>query len=1670
MVFISRLKLRNFKSFKAADIQLPESFICFAGPNGSGKCVDGETEIYLADGTAKTIQSLVDDAMERGHVEPMDDGCIAQCHDSPEVLSLDTRSMKIENRKIAAFVRRTAPERMLKVMTRSGREIVATEYHPFFIFQDESVKPIRADQLKTGIRIAIPRALPVRPNDTLFLELLDLIEEKDNVYVPYNEKAARIIIAGKKGRTWTGFEEAVGVPKKILGSFIHSKQSILFPYLVRALRLCGLTDLEIADIITEAKSDGKDSFLMPWRNSDKFCRFLGYLLSEGSVSRSNNQIRLTNGSDEVIDDYAKIAKELFGLEPHIFQYKEGAKDVIINSVALRNILLNFGMDYDGAGAKSIPELIFRHSTDENLANLLIGIYSGDGYVSKVGTVDLTLKSVKLIKGVERILLRFGIVARTKKTHKRETTAGFEADYLKSSVSGAENLEVFSQRIPMMNSERRTRLADFIGRKANPNVDLIEANSIVRKAVKDVGINVKKAKKAFPRLDAYCYNQCLPSRHGIKHIVSNILLPVAEEKNIESDALSHLARLADSDIFWDEIESIETIEPRSRWVYDLTISEHHNFIANGVFVHNSNVCDAIRFAMGESSLKSLRAKKVKDLIHTGSKTAEVSIVFENPDDPDSSYEIKRAIREDGKIRYRLNGDRTTRGAIIDALKKHNLDDSGRNIIAQGEVQRIIDMNGKERRGIIDSVAGIADFEDKKKEAMGELNLVKDRIKEAQLVMGERKAFLDELGREKETALRYLESKKTLTNSRGTLLKREVDRIGKEHTEAISAEEKLLAAKSVLDADAERIEKDVAEVEERRNRVNNEIQSKQKTNALIRKLEELKASCASKKQIIDDNLRNLTKSKGEEKELADTIEKEKAEIDAFAKELSSIRSSLKEAEAKLALHGGVDDDGKTAGLRIQLEAEEKEMVSLRERLSAITSEAQSKKELIEAKNSEMQSIAPKSDQVKDQDEDDDSLRRQIAKLSHELEQSFSNVKEINARMSTIDKEMLELREKAAIYRVSSSPQLMNPALRFIAELAKTKGSGIYGTVADLISFEPKYSQAVEAAGGARLMYVVVDSMETASGVIDKLKKAREGRATFIPLDTIRPPQVAKANGRSSVLEVIDCKEEARRAVEYVFAETLLVDTMQDARKIGIGSSRMVTLEGEIFERSGVVSGGRSQSGILAGNQARKIDSELAAAKSAKESMIAELNSIREDESKIRSEKAQLEIRLKTIEMRREMEKEKDVEREGQERRKDQLRGEIDDLIANIKDKTAEKEKLAKNIAEKEKRIAKFKEDIKTAEEESRKLYDESNKIRADLSAAVSSLRATIEGKKSELELRKGAVKAKEDGLQKLNRSGMELAERIAEVRKQMESEGEELIKLEETIKHASKEIEKLFEKMKNIEEEFQGLGKKRGEKRLEIEKVGRDLNLVGVKKATAETRLEDLKTEFESYKEFESIEATKEELNQMIKESEFTLSNIGNVNMTSIEMFDKKKAEIEGVQGKIEQLDREREAIMAMMDEIEIHKKEAFFEAFNSVSDNFTKLFTYINIGQGHLFLNDPANPFESGMFIKLRRNNQDHSLDALSGGEKTFVALMFAFALQLFKPAPFYILDEVDSALDKPNSKNLAELVTKLGAGSQFILVTHNDIVMSNSDTVIGVARTDGVSRLVGIKLKQVATT
>ncbi len=262
----------------------------------------------------------------------------------------------------------------------------------------------------------------------------------------------------------------------------------------------------------------------------------------------------------------------------------------------------------------------------------------------------------------------------------------------------------------------------------------------------------------------------------------------------------------------------------------------------------------------------------------------------------------------------------------------------------------------------------------------------------------------------------------------------------------------------------------------------------------------------------------------------------------------------------------------------------------------------------------------------------------------------------------------------------------------------------------------------------------------------------------------------------------------------------------------------------------------------------------------------------------------------------------------------------------------------------------------------------------------------------------------------------------------------------------------------------IGVQIGKVRAEEDKKSKELLELEVKRQTTETRLADLKATLEQYTGVATIDATKTELEELASSSRATMEGLGAVNLRAPDLYGEKKRDIEEIKSRVQSLDTEKKAVISMMDGIEGKKRAIFLSTFTSVNDNFKRLFGYIFAGEGTLLLEQPSSPFESGLLVKVREGGRDKYLDSMSGGEKSLLALIFIFAIQMHKAAPFYILDEADAALDKENSKKLADLLKQLASNTQFIVVTHNDTVLSSADVALGVTRTDDGSKIVGVQL------
>lgn len=1656
MLHISQLKLRGFKSFKYANLELPDSFVCLAGPNGSGKCVHGDSEVLLSDGSSVKIRDFVGDAVKNGVVNEIEDGFISY-NVSKEILCLDTKTLKIVPKKVYAFVKRKSPKHLLKIKTRSGREVISTEYHPLFIFDGSRVRAVRADELKKGVRVGIPRKIDINPENKIFKELFSEIKHKDNIYVPFSDRIKKLVIKNKKTRTWKEFSKKAGVSYHTLKGLLD-KQPINFSSLVKILRFCGLSDDRLISLIPNIKGSGKKKiYPLPWKNSNDFCRFLGYLLAEGQISKHSNQIRFTNGNKEIVKDYVLLVKKLFNEKATVNSYKKGCWDVLFYSAPLSRVLSKFGMSYEGTAGKFISNIVLKKSSNKNLGNLLNGLYSGDGYISK-NSIEITTKSKNLANGIEKILFRLGIVPRTKIKRKRETKSGFVGHYHSISIFNTEDCQKFSNYVDLIHDKKKSRLELLLERMPNPNVDLIEVNALVKKVAKDLSINIKRAGSIYPKLDAYSYNQCTPSRFGTQQLIDSLFIPTSVENSVKSESLDRLRTISESNIFWDEVESVKRIKSKEKWVYDLSIEEHHNFIANNFFVHNSNLCDAIRFVMGEQSLRSLRVKKARDLIHSGLNSAEVVMVL--GDEKKKKYELRRAIRTDGKILYKLNGKKTTRNSIMEMLKQYNLDDSGRNIIAQGRIQRIVEMTGKERRGIIESVAGISDYDKKKKEALKELDHVGTRIREANIVIGERSARLNELKKEKEIAIKYRQNKEQLKTMKASLIRAELDKLESDFQHIVSLKSKLLARVESKTKELEEMNSKIFELDKERNSYSKILKERQSELGDIKNIEKLKASIDLKNNLLVDREHSLKKLELQSSDLSKLIESEKRESGTILKELDSLRLELKKISPKSA---EFRVSSSIESLKASIDSQRSKLFELKDSLSSIDSEINTNKEVFKLKSKQLEEIINelKSKKIGDSSEDESNLSSQASDISKEISKLFEEERKINYELANLDKELLKVREKAAQLKVQSSPQALNPALSVVRDLKESKKmAGIYGPVMDLISFEPKYTAAVEASLGGRLLYIVVDSTETATKLIKTLKKMKSGRATFIPLDRIKVKDLDRR--KNLLINYISYNSKVSQAIDFVFSDTLLVDSISDAKKIK--GSRIVTLEGEVFEKSGIITGGKLRGSLLASTQIKKLDQDADELRTKRKEFMFRLEEIREEGNQKRKEKAEIEVKLKSIEIERRAFQESAERINKLKSQKKELETELSNCESNLSSLSKKKQELGESMSSLAEEIKSLEEKLVLEEKKSKEEFELVSKKRSDVASKISSISATIEGKEKELGIRKTELRKRELELKNIKNEISSIVSEINQIKREIPSLSKDLRKNEEKIKKSSKEMEELLSKLNEVEEKIKKSSEQRGTIKIAIDNFYKEKHQKDVEEATIKTRLVDLKSEYEEYKDIEAVDLDKNELISKIKEAEQILNSIESVNMASIELYETKKVEVEELDSKISLLKDERKAIMKMIKEIERKKREIFYETFNAVNENFQKMMDAIPLGKGHLYLDNQEDPFESNLLIKINKHGRDASIDSLSGGESSLLALAFIFAIQFYKPSPFYVLDEADAALDKQNSKYFANLVTQISADSQFIAVSHNDTVIEGANAVLGVARVGNMSKIVGVSL------
>ncbi|MBI2650148.1 chromosome segregation protein SMC [Candidatus Woesearchaeota archaeon] len=1128
---------------------------------------------------------------------------------------------------------------------------------------------------------------------------------------------------------------------------------------------------------------------------------------------------------------------------------------------------------------------------------------------------------------------------------------------------------------------------------------------------------------------------------------------------------------------------------------------------------SNILDAICFVLGKSSSRDLRAEKSANLIYNGGKTkkpakqGEVSIYFDNTSKvfptEDKEVKITRIVRHSGQSVYRINDKTMTRQQITSLLSLAKIDPDGYNVILQGDIVKFVEMHPEDRRTLIEDIAGISVYEEKKHKAMLELEKVEQHLRETELILTERNTYLKELKKDRDQALKYKDMSDRIRQNKASYLKIQID---KKESERNDVQGKIDFGNRDLASLREKISKLKLENDEKKRQIESisrEIEEKGEIEQvkLNKDVEALKIELTKNNSRIDTLKNELSKIKQRRNDLKSSIEEtekrieqmtnEKKEFEGMIKSINNDRETINGRILKFKEKNKLDN---AADIEKNVEEIDKKADEIQKEITALR---ESQHNLIREKDRIGHEISVIEDRIKKVIDIEKEHRQHLGELNDKRQLFKSATLDLNKRLdedsslavqlsdsrrklNAINEELAKLRAKDITIREISRGDL---AVKKILEL-KNKREGIYGTVADLGNVSSKYAVALEVAAGARIKSIVVDNEKLAAELIRYLKDNKLGSATFLPLNKLyakeAPEDVRKLIGAKGVHELainlVSYEQKFKKVFSYVFSDTLVVDDINVATRLGIGKAKFVTLDGDIAEVSGAMHGGyrerrKEAFGFKEMEVAQSIEENEKKANELS-GLIGVLEKRRnENEARItelREKKAVLEGEIIKSETSMHLESgDTDASRQQQQELLSKEK-EIDNEISKTSSKIAsfnqqltslkiEKQKLRNVIAQLNNPT--LLAELNTFEQKFKELSEEI-------------IRLSSEIKNIDAQIINIFLPDKEKTEKIIKQLGRDEDDFNSELKKLQDSIAQKELTLKEKEAFAKEfyvRFKDLFAKQAKINGEIQKNEVAADKLTEESRQVEIKVNFNSLKNAEFAASLAALNQEFAQYEGVKlDLEKTEEQLKNEISKFERMREDIGSVNMRALEVYDEAERQYNEFLEKKEKLGMEKDDVLSMMKEIEGKKKELFMKTFEIVDNNFKNFFGMLTTkgAEANLVLENEENPFEAGVRINVKITGSKFlDIRGLSGGEKTLTALAFIFAIQEHEPASFYVLDEVDAALDKHNSEKLAKLIRKYAEKAQYIMISHNDNVVSEADILYGVSmNNDGISQVVSLKI------
>jgi len=1129
---------------------------------------------------------------------------------------------------------------------------------------------------------------------------------------------------------------------------------------------------------------------------------------------------------------------------------------------------------------------------------------------------------------------------------------------------------------------------------------------------------------------------------------------------------------------------------------------------------SNIIDAILFILGVRSPKMMRAERLTDLIHKGEKDAEyckVSLIFDNSDGsiPIDSNEviltrkIRKAPLPNNPLNYYsyfyINGKSASLNEFVELLSAANISENC--IVQQGDVTAIVEMGSVHRRKIVDEIAGISEFDSEIEKARKEREEVEKNIEHIEIILGEIRKQIRQLKKERDDAIEYKKLEEELKKNKDMLsykkrleIEREINEVNKQ-IESYEKSRRELEEK--LNELKKKYQEKVLEFQE----IEDKIASMggEELIEIKNKIDYLKEEAIKSKEKINYYRMEIAENEGEAKEIESKLERIKREIKKYEKEIKLLEKEREEKKRALEenkkllekLKGEAEhSDEISINIGREIAKLRKELNESNEKLHEINLERDRLiqkrngalmqfneiKEKKEAFETELNEIEAEIKEVKKRE-------REAIKSKEKLESKLFQLKkeeaEINDRIREIDKKLIFLQRELAQLKTKEDMASFSHAVKAILD-ARDNGliKGIHGTIAELGQVDEKYAKAIEVAAGRRAEAIVVEDDGVAAKCIEYLKKNNYGRATFLPLNKLME---GKPRGKALLavrhedvigfaIDLVKFDPRYHAAFWYVFGDTIVVKNMDVARHL-MGGIRIVTLDGDIIEASGAITGGSMETKAIFGTADRKrigeIVNEMHALNEEQELLTKNLVEIKEKIGKIEDELAMMKIlpdeNIERKEIRRKEIKEslKVILKEYEERKKELE--EIDALLQEIEEKSNEtkekNEEIKRRLKEKENELMRIanKEILKEIKEIKNKIDGIEEELR--------NIESNISTKKKELEIIWLQRKEFEEKIEKLKGKIEEMGMLLKEEEKKYESNTHEIKAMQEVERKITTKARGLQEKRDALYKEIVQLENKIDAISTRIET---SIDLISKAKARLPT-LEAALAEVIGGEEFEGELPSIDEIKRRINEIEKMLEKMQPVNLRALEEYERQDERRKKFEEDISKLKEQKKNLIKLEEEIKKKKKESFFKVFTKINENFKEIYRELAGGEGELLLENPDEPFEGGLFIRVKpAGKRTLSLNALSGGEKSIASLSFIFALQAYNPSPFYVLDEVDMFLDEKNAGKVANMIASRSQKAQFIVISLRRVTLQKANHIYGVTSVNGKSAIIGkINFQQV---